>query len=533
MESTRIGKIDRFERTYMAEDNEQELAGPDFREGVKFDGLTESRPLLGHFDGEAVILVRQGDELFATGATCTHYGGPLADGLVVDKTIRCPLHHARFDLRTGEAIGAPALNQLSCFNVHRHDGMVTLDGKKAVDFRVGCSLNPSSVVIVGAGAAGAACADMLRTKGYAGPVTLAGDEAPGPVDRPNLSKDFLAGTAGEDWTSLRTREYYDSVRVDLITDDPAVRISPAENQVSLRSGRTLKYGALLLATGAEARSLPIEGADLPHVYRLRTLADSKAIIARAQGARTCAVIGSSFIGLEVAASLRQRGLAVSVIGPDSVPLGKILGTELGQFVQNLHEQHGVRFFMDASARAIRVDRVDIGDGQFVEADLVVMGVGVSPRTELAEAAGMRVDNGVIVDETLRTSDANVFAAGDIARFPEPVSGAAARIEHWVVAERQGQAVARSMLGIGGPYREAAFFWSQHYDVTIRYVGHAPSWDSCEIEGDLEKHDACAIYRRRGKTIAVATIGRDRLSLRAEAAMEQADTAALESILRDQ
>jgi apoptosis-inducing factor 3 len=517
----------------VAEDKAQALPGPDLRVGVNFDELVESEPLLGHFDGEPVILVRQSDKVFATGAVCTHYGGPLAEGLVVGETIRCPWHHARFDLRTGEAEGAPALNPVSCFNVVLHKGMVMVDGKKAPDFRVACELNPSSVVIVGAGAAGAACADMLRAKGYAGPVTLAGDEAPGPVDRPNLSKDFLAGTAGEDWIPLRTREYYESIKVDLVTDDPAVSISPAKHEVSLRSGRTLSYGALLLATGAEPRSLPIEGADLPHVYRLRTLADSKAIIAKAQGARSCAVIGSGFIGLEVAASLRHRGLAVSVIGEDSVPLGKILGAEVGRFIQNLHEQQGVRFFMDAKPRAIRADRVDIGNGQFVEADLLILGVGVSPRTSLAEAAGMKVDNGVIVGETLWTSAADVFAAGDMARYPEPVSGEATRIEHWVVAERQGQAVARSMLGIGGAYRDAPFFWSQHYDVTISYVGHAASWETCEIRGELAKHDACAIYRRNGRAIAVATIGRDRLSLRVEAAFEQGDAVALDSILRDQ
>jgi len=476
--------------------------------------------------------VRQSEQVFATGAVCTHYGGPLAEGLVVDHTIRCPWHHARFDLRTGEAEGAPALNPVACFNVLRHQGMVMIDRKKAADFRVPCPLNPSSVVIVGAGAAGAACADMLRSKGYSGPVTLAGDEEPGPVDRPNLSKDFLAGTAGEDWIPLRTREHYESIKVDLVNGDPAVRISPAEHTVSLRSGRTLDYGALLLATGAEPRSLPIPGADLPHVFRLRTLADSKAMIAKAQGARACAVIGSGFIGLEVAASLRHRGLAVSVIARDSVPLSKILGAELGKFIQNLHERQGVRFF-NAKPRAIRADRVDIGDGKFVEADLVILGVGVSPRTALAEAAGIKVDNGVIVGETLRTSAADVFAAGDLARYPEPVSGEAARIEHWVVAERQGQAAARSMLGIGGAYRQAPFFWSQHYDVTISYVGHAASWDTCEIKGDLEKRDACAIYRRKGRTIAVATIGRDRLSLRVEAALEQGDAPALDSILRDQ
>src|SRR5579863_7030202 len=241
----------------MAEDNNaQALAGPDLRAGVKYDRVAESEPLLGHFDGESVILVRQGDQLFATGAVCTHYGGPLAEGLVVDETIRCPWHHARFDLRTGEAVGAPALNPVSCFHVLRHDDMVTLGEKKPADFHVPCKLNPSSVVIIGAGAAGAACADMLRAKGYSRPITLAGDEEPGPVDRPNLSKDYLAGTASEDWIPLRTREYYESIHVDLVTGDPAVRINTSDSRVSLRSGRTLNYGALLLATGAEPRSLP-------------------------------------------------------------------------------------------------------------------------------------------------------------------------------------------------------------------------------------------------------------------------------------
>jgi NADPH-dependent 2,4-dienoyl-CoA reductase/sulfur reductase-like enzyme len=373
---------------------------------------------------------------------------------------------------------------------------------------------------------------MLRAKGYSGPITLASDEEPGPVDRPNLSKDFLAGTAPEDWIPLRTREYYESIQVELLTRDPAVRIIPAEHRVALRSGRTLSYGALLLATGGEPRSLSIEGAGLPHVYHLRNLADARAIIAKARQARTCTVIGSGFIGLEVAASLRHRGLQVTVVGQDSVPLGNVLGPELGRFIQGLHEQHGVRFFLNATPRAIREDRVEIGKGQFIEAEFVILGVGVSPRTSLAEEAGIQVKNGVVVSETLRTSAPDVFGAGDLARYPEPVSGELARIEHWVLAERHGQAVARSMLGIGGAFREAPFFWSQHYDVTISYVGHAPSWDTCEIRGDLEKRDACAIYRRNGRTIAVATIGRDRLGLR-EAALEQGDMAALESILRDQ
>ena len=251
----------------MADDKVQALSGPDFKTGVTVDALAQNEPPLGHYDGEPVILVRQGNQIFATGAVCSHYSGPLDQGLVVDQTIRCPWHHARFDLRTGEAIGAPALNPVSCFTVEREGDLAKITGKQTPDSGSACPLNPSSVVIVGAGAAGAGCADMLRAKGYAGAVTLAGDEEPGPVDRPNLSKDFLAGTATEDWIPLGRATITIRSRWILVTGDPAVRISTADRQVSLRSGRVLTYGALLLATGAEPRSLAIEGADLPHVYR--------------------------------------------------------------------------------------------------------------------------------------------------------------------------------------------------------------------------------------------------------------------------
>jgi len=513
----------------MAED--KPLSGPDLKSGIEFDKLVENEPLLGHYEGEPAILVLQGEQVFATAATCTHYGGPLADGLVVGNTIRCPWHHARFSLHTGEAEGAPALNPIACFNVRRQGSKVAITGRKDVDFRVTCPRSPSSVVVIGAGAAGAACVDMLRTKGYQGPVTLVADEQPSPVDRPNLSKDYLAGSAPEEWIPLRTPDYYQSNRVDLVTGNPAIRIVPAKHQVSLRDGRTLNYGALLLATGAEPRSLSIEGADKPHVHRLRTLTDSKAIIAQAQKAQKCVVIGSSFIGLEVAASLRTREREVTVIGHDSVPLEKLLGAEMGRFIQKLHEQHGVRFVLNTKPKAILDDKIDIGEGRFVEADMVVLGVGVAPRTSLAEEAGIKVDNGIIVDEMLRTTASDVFAAGDVARYPESISGEPARIEHWVVAERQGQAVARSMLGIGGPFRQTPFFWSQHYDVTISYVGHASQWDSSGIDGNLEKHDATAVYRRNKKVTAVATIGRDRVSLQVEAAMEAGRAADLESVLK--
>ena len=497
-----------------------QLPGPDLRAGVDFESLAENSPLLGHVDNEAVILVRRGEQVFAIGATCTHYNGPLAEGLVVGDTIRCPWHHARFDLRTGAAIGGPALSAVSCYTVQRDGGRVKAGKKCETNTREPLGRTPASVVIIGAGAAGAACADMLRAKGYEGPITLVGDEEPGPVDRPNLSKDYLAGNAPEEWIPLRTREYYQSIHVELLTNDPADRIDTAKRTTTLRSGRVLNYGALLLATGAEPRSLSIEGVDLPHVFKLRTLADSRAIIARAAQVKQAVVIGASFIGLEVAASLRNRGLEVTVVGQGQIPLEHVLGKELGEFVRRLHEQKGVQFRLGDSPRIIRKDRIELASGPSIDAGLVVLGVGVVPRTALAEKAGLTVDNGIVVDENLRTGAPDVYAAGDVARYPDPISGQRVRIEHWVVAERQGQAVARTMLGIGGPFREAPFFWSQHYDVAINYVGHASHWDAIEVRGDLDGRNATAIYRGKGRTLAVATIGRDRESLAAEVALEQ-------------
>jgi NADPH-dependent 2,4-dienoyl-CoA reductase/sulfur reductase-like enzyme len=434
-------------------------------------------------------------------------------------------------METGEAVGAPALNPIDCFEVEQTRGMVKVTGKKVAGFTVSAHLHPSSVIIVGAGAAGTACADKLREKGYTGPLTIIADQDPIPVDRPNLSKDYLAGTAQEEWVYLRSAEHYAASNIELVKGDPAVHLDGSDRRLTLRSGRKLDYGALLLATGAEPRTLPIDGAGRSTVYRLRTLADSNAIIDQARRARTCAVIGASFIGLEVAASLRARGLDVSVIGQETIPLEKTLGSELGAFIRKLHEEHGVRFFLNNTPRSIQNAGVELADGQFVNAEMVVLGVGVKPQTGLAESAGLLVDNGIVVDEMLRTNVPGVYAAGDVARYPEPVSGERARIEHWVVAERQGQAVARNMLGVGKPFCDAPFFWSQHYDITISYVGYGAGYDHCEVKGDLQKFDASAIYRKGGKVVAVATIGRDRLSLLIEAAMEASSQSKIESLLQ--
>src|SRR5213082_3099382 len=271
-----------------------DLEGPDFEKGCKIDQVADGEMLLGHAFDEQILVARRGDGLFAIGATCTHYGGPLAKGLIVDCIVRCPWHHARFDLRTGEAIGAPALNDVACYKVEKRGDrfFVTskIDGKPARKPKS----SPASVVIVGAGAAGSAAAEMLRREGYAGPVALIGADEFLPYDRPNLSKDYLAGNAPEEWIPLRPADFYREQKIDAITGTEVTAIDTKKRQVTLSNGRSLGYGALLLATGADPVHLEIPGHDLPHVCYLRTLADSRRIIETAKNAKRVVIIGDSF-----------------------------------------------------------------------------------------------------------------------------------------------------------------------------------------------------------------------------------------------
>src|SRR5438552_16251265 len=290
-----------------------ELEGPNFQSGCEIDKLADEEMLLGHAFGEPVLVARRGDELFAIGATCTHYGGPLAKGLIVDCIVRCPWHHARFDLRTGEAIGAPALNDVACYKVEKRGDRFFVTSKIDEKPARKPKSSPASVVIVGAGAAGSAAAEMLRREGYAGPVTLIGADEFLPYDRPNLSKDYLAGTASEEWIPLRSADFYREQKIDTFTNTSVTAIDPQEKKVTLTNGRSLGYGALLLATGAEPVRLAIPGGDLPHVYYLRTLTDSRRIIDKAKSSKRAVVMGATFIGLEVAWSLRERKLEVAVV----------------------------------------------------------------------------------------------------------------------------------------------------------------------------------------------------------------------------
>ena len=513
---------------------EAELRGPDLGSGVPLDTIPDGGTLAGHARGKPVLVARVGGDVLAIGAVCTHYSGPLGEGLVVGDTVRCPWHHACFSLRTGEALRAPALKPVARWRTEVRDGVVfvieeleALDGATPRTRRAGRASAPGSIAIIGAGAAGSAAAEMLRREGYEGTVTVVDPDDAAPYDRPNLSKDYLAGTAPEEWIPLREPDFYPRHGIDVVRGVRAVAIDPSAKQLHLTDGRRVRFDRLLLAPGAEPVRLDVPGGDLPHVRCLRSLADSREIIARSGEARRVVIVGAGFIGLEVAASLGTRGLEVHVVAPASQPLQSVLGEELGGFVRTLHERRGVVFHLGRRAAAITREAVTLDNREMLPADLVVIGVGVVPSTELARTAGAEVENGVLVDELLQTRVPGIFAAGDIARWPDPRTADPIRVEHWVVAQRQGQTAARNMLGAGKRFDSVPFFWSAHHDTTVLYVGHAPRWDDVVVEGDLAGGEAVVRYRAGGRTLAVATLGRDREALEAEWALERLDWPALE------
>ena len=518
----------------MSEDKVK-LSGPDLSLAIELSTIPDGTMLLGHVGDEPVLLARRGDDVFAIGAICTHYGAPLDQGLLVGDTVRCPWHHACFSLRTGEALRAPALNPISCWRVEAVRDVARQF--TPIDAPVGAvfvreKLEPwkpqpepasagalKSIIIIGGGAAGNAAAEALRGEGYGGRLTILSADHTLPCDRPNLSKGFLAGAASDASNILRSRDFYETHKIDLRLGATVAAIDTANRQVQLADGGREIYDALLLATGAEPVRLDIPGAALPHVHYLRTLDDARTLVSKALVTKRAVIIGASFIGLEVAASLRARNIDVNIVGTETTLMEKVLGAEVGDFLRALHEKHGVTFHLGTTAVSIGEDTVTLKNGESLPADLVVIGIGVRPVTALAEQAGLAIDRGVVVNEFLETSTPRVFAAGDIARWPDRLTGEHIRVEHWVVAERQGQVAAHNMLGRRGLFDHVPFFWTEQYDFSLAYVGHAEHLDQAEISGSLEARDCAISYRLDGRELARAIVGRDLEGLRAELGFE--------------
>ncbi|HYM18374.1 MAG TPA: FAD-dependent oxidoreductase, partial [Micropepsaceae bacterium] len=392
---------------------DNEKPAPDLTIGVDAGALKDGGMLLGKAGEDDVLLVRRGARLHAVSAHCTHYHGPLADGLVVGHTIRCPWHHACFDLSTGDAVRAPALSPLDCWKVEQHDGKIFVREKlspQRPEFAPR-GAQPDKIVIVGGGGAGFAAAEMLRRVGFERSITILSDDDAAPVDRPNLSKDYLAGNAPEDWVPLRPDSFYADNGIDLKLKAKVVKLDPRAREVGLADGSSIAYDRLLLATGAEPVRLPLPGADLPHVHTLRSLKDCRAIIKGAGEAKRAVVMGASFIGLEVAAALRARGLEVHVVAPEKRPMERILGPQMGDLIRAIHEEHGVIFHLEDTASEIGPNSIKLKSGSSLAAELVVVGVGVKPRIELAEKSGLAIEKGIKVNAQLETSAPGIFAAG--------------------------------------------------------------------------------------------------------------------------
>jgi NADPH-dependent 2,4-dienoyl-CoA reductase/sulfur reductase-like enzyme/nitrite reductase/ring-hydroxylating ferredoxin subunit len=497
--------------------------GPDLEKGTALSALADGAPFPGHVRHQRAMLIRRGAEVFAIGATCTHYGGPLSEGLVVGETVRCPWHHACFSLRNGAAVRAPARDGVPRWRVEQQDGQVfvreELDVPVQPRLATGKGL-PESVVIVGGGAAGAAAAETLRQEGYTGRITMFSADSSVPCDRPMLSKGFLAGTATEAAVPLRSAAFYEERRIDVRLGARVVALDIAGRCVQLADGSRHTFGALLLATGTEPIRLAVPGAELPHVHYLRSPADGRALVEKALVSRRAVVIGASFIGLEVAASLRARLVEVDVVALGNIPMEKQLGAAAGTGLRTLHEKHGVRFHLGTTPVSIDERSVILANGERLAANLVVVGIGVVPDLGLAERSGLAVDRGILVNEYLETSAPGVFAAGDVARWPDPLTGERVRIEHWALAQRQGATAARNMLGRRESFDAVPFFWTEQYDVSLVCAGHAERWDTADIDGVFDAHDCTITYRNEGRLLAVASVYRDLENLRAEVKLEE-------------
>jgi NADPH-dependent 2,4-dienoyl-CoA reductase/sulfur reductase-like enzyme/nitrite reductase/ring-hydroxylating ferredoxin subunit len=495
---------------------------PDLQRGVATSNFDQRPMLVGRVGEEQVLVVKSGLEYFAVAALCTHYHGHLVEGLLVDGSVRCPWHHACFDLRTGYVKRGPALDPLDRWQVEQQDDRIVVRRKlqPAPTPHRAADTQPESIVILGAGAAGLAAALTLRRAGYQRALTLVSGETDPPYDRPNLSKDYLAGTAPSEWMPLRSDEFYRDHGIELALGAPVRKLDPRQHQVLIDGGRELTFDRLLLATGAEPVRLQIAGAEPDRVFYLRSWADCRAILARVADARRVVVLGASFIALEVAAALRARGLEVRIVGRDAIPMRRVLGERVGEFLRRVHESRGTAFHLGQTITRIDGQTVALSDGTTVDADLVIVGAGVRPVDALARAAGIATNNGVTVDDSLMTSAPGIYAAGDIASLPGRGSAERLRVEHWVFAQRQGETAARNMLGARERFAAVPFFWTQQFDVTINYVGHAAAWDRVQIDGDLERRDCAIRYERGGRVLAVATMSRDLESLRAELELER-------------
>jgi NADPH-dependent 2,4-dienoyl-CoA reductase/sulfur reductase-like enzyme/nitrite reductase/ring-hydroxylating ferredoxin subunit len=475
-----------------------------------------------------ILLARVGERFHAVAASCPHYGAPLAEGVLCGTRVVCPWHHACFNVTNGALEEPPALDALTSYGVRVEGGRVfvsvpeeTPDRRTPAMAKPEPDADPRRFVIIGAGAAGYVAAQTLREEGFRGRVLMITREGRAPYDRPNLSKDYLQGHAEPEWMPLRGEEFFDEHGIELVLDKEVTRVDARAKTVTFEGGETHAYDALLVATGGAPVKLNIPDANLKNICVLRGFADADSLIETAGRSRRAVVVGASFIGMEAACGLRERGLEVTVVAPSREPFESTLGPEVGAVFRRLHESRGVRFKLGSIVYHFEgtssVEAVVLDSGERLETDLVVVGTGVRPVTQFLEGVTLDEDGGVVVDGRLRAAD-GLYAAGDIASFPERRAGGRVRIEHWRSAQQQGRTAARNMAGRDAEFDGVPFFWTRQFDAALLYVGHAPSWDEIVYRGDLDAHDFLAFYVKDGRVLAVAGMNRDRELAAAEELM---------------
>ncbi len=466
-----------------------------------------------------ILLARVDDRFHAVSATCTHYGGPLAEGVLCGTRVMCPWHHAVFNVVNGDMEQPPALDALTCYDVRVEGERVFVsvpedgsDRRTPAMVQRDNAVDSRQFVIIGAGAAGYAAAQALREEGFRGNVVMITREDRAPYDRPNLSKDYLNGHAEPEWMPLRPEEFFKDHDIQLLLNKEVTRVDARNRTIAFDSGETMEYDALLVATGGAPVRLNIPGSDLKKVCLLRSFADADSIIETASRSRRAVVVGASFIGMEVAYSLRERGLEVTVIAPSREPFEATLGVEVGALFRRVHESHGVQFKLGSIVYRFEgthnVEAVTLDNGERIEADMVVVGAGVRPVTHFLEGVELDEAGGVVVDSRLRAGD-GIYAAGDIASFIDARTGERIRIEHWRTAQQQGRTAARNMIGRDVEFDAVPFFWTQQFDAGLLYVGHAKSWDEIIYHGEVSSRDFLAFYVKNDRILAVAGMNRDR------------------------
>ncbi len=478
---------------------------------VADDQLKEGKPLGARAGTRAVFLTRSGGRICAMGGKCSHYGGPLEKGRLQGQVITCPWHTARFDVRSGQVQAPPALDDLAQYETKVEAGDVYVRKVPAEKLSRPHGKDDRTVLILGAGAGGLNAALALRRNGFAGKVMMATAEGDLPYDRPSLSKGFMAGDTARAELVLEPESVYLQLGIEILGEHRATGLDRQKKTVSFSNRHKVRYDKLLLATGGRPRVPAIKGARRRGVFVLRSLRDADAIIAALSGAETVAVIGGSFLGLEVAASLRSRGLEVHVVAPETVLMARVFGPQIGAFLKRKHEEKGVVFHLGKTAVEVsggkKASGLVLSDGSRIAAQVVVAGIGVVPAIGYLGKSGLVVNGAVPVDAGFRTPDPDIFAVGDIALVPDPLTGEARRVEHWVEAERQGRHAALGLAGVEEAFREIPFFWTNQHDVSIKYAGYASSFDRVVLRGDLEEEKVLAGYYREGALRAVASLGR--------------------------